>query len=73
MREHERKKNRATQNKALTEPYILLRTREITKMYELPKIHRGYFRKKLQKVGQKRGSNRTQEQVANFRNPAKFL
>ena len=27
--------------KALTEPYILLRTREITKMYELLKIHRG--------------------------------
>ena len=27
--------------KALTEPYILLRTREITKMYELPIIHRG--------------------------------
>ena len=27
--------------KALTEPYILLKTREITKMYEQPKIHRG--------------------------------
>ena len=27
--------------KTLTEPYILLRTREITKMYELPKIHKG--------------------------------
>ena len=27
--------------KALTEPYILLRSREITKMYELPIIHRG--------------------------------
>ena len=25
----------------LTEAYILLRTREITKMYEVPKLHRG--------------------------------
>ena len=24
-----------------TEAYILLRTREITKMYEVPKLHRG--------------------------------
>ena len=26
---------------SLTEVYILLRTREITKMYEVPKIHKG--------------------------------
>ena len=31
---------------------ILLRTREIKKMYEVPQIHRGKFRKKSQKAGQ---------------------
>ena len=53
----------------LIEAYILLRTREITKMYEVPKIHRplGKSHKKLVKVG----SNWTQEQVANLQ-PVNF-
>ena len=43
-------KSRSVQ--VLIEAYILLRTREITKMHEIPQIHRGYFRKKSQKAGQ---------------------
>ena len=45
--------------KALTEPYILLRTREITKMYELRIIHRGSLGKSYKKLV-KMGTNKTQ-------------
>ena len=42
-------------------------SREITKMYKLPKKQRGLFGKKVQKAGKKWG-HKTQELVAKIRN-----
>ena len=41
-------------------------------MYKLPIIHRGKFRKKVQKKLVKNGVNKTHEQVAKFRNLRNF-
>ena len=49
----------------------MLRTREITKMDEAPKIHRGQFRKKSQKSGQS-GVKLDTRAGYKFSQPAKF-